>query len=97
MPGIRRIHPDPDQTLYRGASTQGQYARAYQSDNTITLRVISVLREKDDASAAWISEGIGYTPALTRAVYEANKESAVVAAQLASPDTDVTTAPGVSG
>lgn len=82
---------DPDQTLYRGASTQGQYARAYQSDNTITLRVISVLREKEDASAAWISEGIGYTPALTQAVYEANKESAVVAAQLASPDTDVTT------
>ncbi len=76
--------------FYQGANATN-YESAYNSENGITVKVVSVLREKEDASASWLSSGIAYSPELTKAVLAANKNSAVVTAQLANKEIDVTT------
>lgn len=77
-------------TIYQDANATN-YENAYNSENGITVKVVSVLREKEDASASWLSSGIAYSPELTKTVLAANKNSAVVTAQLADKEIDVTT------
>ena len=76
--------------IYQEANATN-YESAYNSENGITVKVVSVLRQKEDASASWLSNGIAYSPELTKAVLAANKDSTVVAAQLANKEIDVTT------
>ncbi len=75
---------------YKGANVSN-YDSAYNDENGITVKIVSVLREKKDAPASWLSDGIAYSPKLTEAVLNANKTSAVATAQAASPDINVTT------
>lgn len=77
-------------TIYQGANATN-YENAYNSEDGITVKVVSVLREKEDASASWLSSGIAYSPKLTKSVLAANKNSAVVTAQLSNKEIDVTT------
>ena len=77
-------------TIYQPANTAG-YEDAYQNENGITVKIVSVLREKEDASASWLSTGIAYSPELTKAVLAANRNSAVATAQLENTEIDVTT------
>ncbi|MBQ8178528.1 MAG: ATP-binding cassette domain-containing protein [Clostridia bacterium] len=74
---------------YQGANVTN-YADAYQNENGLTVKIVSVLREKKDAPASWLSDGIAYSPKLTEAVLSANKTSQVATAQVASPDINVT-------
>ena len=67
------------------------YNLAYENANGTTVKIVSVLRQEKDAPASWLSEGINYSPKLTKAVLEANKDSQVALAQLASTDVNVTT------
>ena len=76
--------------IYKEANTTN-YQNAYQNENGITVKIISVLRESKDAPASWLSEGINYSPKLTKAVLDANKNSQVTLAQVASTDVNVTT------
>ena len=77
-------------TIYQAANATN-YESAYSNENGITVKVVSVLRQNEDASASWLSNGIAYSPELTKAVLAANKDSAVVTAQLANEEIDVTT------
>ena len=67
------------------------YNLAYENANGTTVKIVSVLRQEKDAPASWLSEGINYSPKLTKAVLEANKSSQVTLAQVASTEVDVTT------
>lgn len=85
-----------DMQIYQGANATN-YENAYNNENGITVRVVSVLRENKDASNSWLSNGIAYSPKLTETVLAANKNSAVVAAQVANTEIDVTTGNALSG
>lgn len=76
--------------VYRAANTTN-YGEAYENENGITVKIISVLREEKDAPSSWLSSGIAYTPALTELVLDANKDSAVAVAQAENTEINVTT------
>ena len=65
--------------VFVGPVTQTLAKTAY--DNGITLKIVCVLRQNEDANGTWINTGIGYTSALTDYVIEHNKNSAVAIAQ----------------
>ncbi len=75
---------------YKAANTSN-YKTAYESEHGVTVKIVSVLREKKEASASWLSTGIAYSPELTKLVLEKNKTSAVALAQAANETIDVTT------
>lgn len=77
-------------TLYQPANSTN-YQVAYENENGMTVKIVSVLREREDAAASWLSEGIAYSPALTEQVLSANKTSAVALAQAENTEIDVTT------
>lgn len=74
---------------YKGANT-ANYQSAYENENGITVKITSILREKKDAPASWLSNGIAYSPKLTKAVLNANKNSQVAIAQVNNKTVNVT-------
>ena len=79
-----------EQEIYQ-AATSATYSDAYNSEEGITVKIVSILREKEDAPAAWLYTGINYSPALTALVLENNKNSDVAVAQFESQNINVTT------
>lgn len=79
-----------DGEIFKAAS-EDNYQAAYNNENGITVKIISVLREEKDSAFSWLSSGIAYTPALTELVLEKNKTSAVAIAQSQNENIDVTT------
>lgn len=77
-------------TIYQAANATN-FESAYHSEKGMTLKIVSVLRENEDAPNQWLPTGIVYSPELTKAVLAANKDSAVAIAQQANKETDVTT------
>ncbi|MBO5774326.1 MAG: ABC transporter ATP-binding protein, partial [Clostridia bacterium] len=75
---------------YKGANVSN-YQSAYENANGVTVKITSVIREKKDSPSSWLSDGVVYSPKLTKAVLSANKNSAVALAQAQSVDIDVTT------
>lgn len=75
---------------YKGANVTN-YQSAYENSSGVTVKITSVIREKKDAPSSWLSNGIVYSPKLTKAVLDANKTSAVALAQAESTEIDVTT------
>lgn len=75
---------------YKGANVTN-YQSAYENSNGVSVKITSVIREKKDAPSSWLSNGIVYSPKLTKAVLDANKTSAVALAQAESTEIDVTT------
>ena len=61
----------------------------YLYDNGTVLKVTGIIRPSENAVSSMLSGSIGYTSALTEYVIEKSRESAVVKAQLADPNTDV--------
>ncbi len=68
-----------------------QTGMRYLYDNALTLKVTGIIRPNEDATSAMLTGSIGYTKALTRYIMQKNAESDALAAQKASPDTDVFT------
>ena len=60
-------------------------------DKGDTLKIVGVVQAKADSSVAVLSDGINYTPELTRHVIDMAKDSEIVKAQLADPKTNVLT------
>lgn len=60
-------------------------------DNGIDINVVGIIRPNDDAAASSINGSVGYTHELVEYVINAAKESEIVKAQLADPETDVFT------
>ncbi len=67
------------------------YQQAYENENGVTVKIVSVLREKKDAPASWLSNGIAYSPKLTELVLQNNRNSAVAIAQAENETVNVLT------
>lgn len=65
---------------YKEISSEEEYKLAYEKG--VQLKIVSILRQNEDASNNWISTGIGYSTTLTDYVLEQNKVSEVVNYQL---------------
>lgn len=65
--------------LYTEA-TPGEYDALYESKGT-ALTIVGILRLKADASSSYLSEGLAYTSALTRAVVKDAQSSEIALAQ----------------
>ncbi len=63
----------------------------YLYDNALTLKVSGIIRPAEDADTTMLSGNICYTAALTEHLAKKAEDSAVIAAQLADPHTDVLT------
>ena len=51
--------------VYKAPTTTSEYKKLYQNSNAITLKIVGILRLKNDDSTEWLSEGIVYSSALT--------------------------------
>ncbi|MBQ8577229.1 MAG: ATP-binding cassette domain-containing protein [Clostridia bacterium] len=60
----------------------------YDSDKAIPIKIIGIAKQNPDAVSGMMTNGIGYTAALTEYVIETAADTALVKAQLADPDTD---------
>ena len=63
----------------------------YLYDNGLPLKVVGVIRPKEDADAMMLTGSICYTHYLTEYLIEKSEGSEVIEAQLANPDKDVIT------
>ena len=61
------------------------------NNKSIDLKVTGIIRPNEDAVSTMLTGTIGYTSKLTKYVVEQNKDAAVIAAQLKTPDIDVCT------
>jgi len=67
------------------------YQAMYNNAESITITISGILRVKEDASTELLDTGIGYTSMLTDHLLNIEKDSDVVTAQLATPNTNVLT------
>ncbi|MBR5219955.1 MAG: ABC transporter ATP-binding protein/permease [Clostridia bacterium] len=80
-----------DGTFRNLTDTQTGLDMLYESDKAIPLKIVGIAKPDPDAVASMISDGIGYTSALTRHVIEASDDTELVRAQLDNPETDAIT------
>ena len=73
---------------YIGDNTS-EIGRIINSGNAYELKIVGILRPKDDNAGMIVGSTIGYTQALTNEIIDRTENSAVVKAQLASPDKNV--------
>ena len=63
----------------------------YLYDNGIDLRIVGIIRPKEDVNSPMLQGSIGYTKALTEYLVQQSKGNEVIAAQLENPTTDIFT------
>ena len=68
-----------------------QYGDLAESEYAVTLRIVSVLRAKNDKATMWLQSGLAYLPSLTEFVLSNSLQSKVALAQLADKDMSVLT------
>ena len=68
-----------------------KFKQLAEGDYAVTLRIVSVLRPKNDKATMWLRSGLAYLPELTDFVLESSLQSAVSKAQLADKDKSVLT------
>ena len=81
---------DPVTGTYKDLRTTKQGMK-YLYDNGMNLQVSGIIRPKEDTLAPMLTGSIAYTYKLTEHVIENNKNSAAIAAQLATPNVDIFT------
>ena len=67
------------------------YEDLYNNTNTITLKIVGILRVNESATTEILTEGIWYTSALTESLHELNKTSLIVETQKQSQNISVLT------
>ena len=72
-------------------SPGSDYEEMYNDPRSITLTIKGILRVKENASSEILSTGVGYTSYLTDHLLNIEKDSQIVVAQKASPNTNVLT------
>ncbi len=60
-------------------------------EDALQLKVVGIVRPNEDAEAAMLTVGIGYTHKLTEYIIEQAKDAPVIKAQLANPSVDILT------
>lgn len=63
------------------AANPSDYGKLYDGDTGTELTIVGILRAKPDASSTYLSPGIAYTTALTKAVVADAQNSAIAKAQ----------------
>ncbi len=67
------------------------YEAMYNSNNSIEIEIVCIMRVKETASTEFLSTGIGYTTSLTNSILTKEANSEIVLAQKASPTVNVLT------
>ncbi|MFB6469105.1 ATP-binding cassette domain-containing protein [Cytobacillus sp. Hz8] len=82
---ILKVIPNNDYYMKNGdlftAAAPTDYDKLYNSNAGTKLTITGILRIKEDASSSYLSPGIAYTPALTKAVVEDAQKSKIAEAQ----------------
>lgn len=65
--------------------------RRYLYDNGIDVKIVGIIRAKEDVNSPMLKGSIGYTKALTEYLIEQSKSNEVIAAQKENPTTDIFT------
>ena len=65
--------------------------RRYLYDNGIDVKIVGIIRAKEDVNSPMLKGSIGYTKALTEYLIEQSKGNEVIAAQKENPTTDIFT------
>ncbi len=78
--------------IYTPASAS-DYETLYNSDNSVALTVVGILRIKEDAASSYFSEGLVYTSDLTDMVVNNAKNSKIAISQIDSDNDILTGAP----
>ena len=81
---------DPDYQVWRDKHENKDYMQGLVEKGE-KLKIVGIVKPKEDAKAAALSLGIGYPATLTEHVVEEAKKSEIVAKQLESPDVNVFT------
>ena len=79
---------DAEYDLWRDRSGDEAYLASLVA-NGLTLRIVGVVQPAQNATAAMLRTGIGYLPSLTQYTAKQAAASAIVRAQLASPEINV--------
>lgn len=85
----------PNDVFYQEVGTvylpSNDYEAMYNHEDSLTLEIVGIMRVNQDATTEILTEGIWYTPALTEELQMIYKDSDIVQAQIASPETSVMT------
>jgi putative ABC transport system permease protein len=65
--------------------------RRYLYDNGIDVKIVGIIRAKEDVNSPMLKGSIGYTKALTEYLIEQSKSNEVIAVQKENPTTDIFT------
>ena len=65
--------------------------RRYLYDNGIDVKIVGIIRAREDVNSPMLKGSIGYTKALTEYLIEQSKSNEVIAEQMANPTTDIFT------
>ncbi len=84
---VKQAYGEKD--IYRVVNTEEEMKTAF--DGGLKVKIVSVIRQNEDASNTWASSGIAYTEALTEKILELNANSEIVQYQIANPEYDVLT------
>lgn len=77
--------------VYKAPTTVTEYETLYNDSNAITLKIVGVLRLKNDDATEWLSEGIVYSSELSEFVRNDAKNSNIGMAQLNNQTENVLT------
>lgn len=91
----RLYHKNEEQNTWTDMSGDADFVRSLLQES-LHLRVVGIIQPKTDTSGSSVagnsvSEGIAYTPALTKQLIQDAQASSIVQDQLNNPDTDVFT------
>ncbi|MFK5883202.1 MAG: ATP-binding cassette domain-containing protein [Candidatus Izemoplasma sp.] len=67
------------------------YEAMYNDEDSITITIVGIMRINEEATSEILSEGLWYTPELTEMLQTDASNSDVVAAQIASPESNILT------
>ncbi|MBQ8296291.1 MAG: ATP-binding cassette domain-containing protein [Ruminococcus sp.] len=80
-----------DKTEYGTFMPSMDYEAMYNSEDSVTLRISGIIRQKEDAQVALLSAGIAYSDDLTQLIVDKNIDSDIVKAQKESDINVITT------
>ncbi len=89
---------DSETDTYKAVADQAEINTLCQGSNVVTVRIVGVLRRKNDDATSLLNNGLNYTSELADKLYADGYDSDVAKAQRANSSTDVLTGrPIVSG
>ena len=76
---------DAETNTYKAAHEQGEINSLCESSSAVTIRIVGVLRRKNDDATSLLNNGLNYTSELAGKLYADSYSSEVAKAQRAEP------------